>query len=71
MMEATTDQVEFYLVLQAIALPDRLNVHDADIIVLHRDCQLVLATIQGHGENFLPFSCRRLPPSDKVVMVFL
>ena len=68
-MEASADEVKFHLVLQAIALRDRLDVHDADIIVLHGHCELVLTVVECHGENFLPLGRRWLPSSDEVVMV--
>ena len=68
-MEATADKIKFYLIIQVVTLPDRLDVDDTDVVILHGDSERLLIAVESHAEDLLAFCRRRLPPGFEVIVV--
>ena len=66
-MEATAHKVELDLIVQAVALPDGLGVHYADVVVRHGNSKSLFVAVKSHAQDLVLFGRRRLPLSDKVV----
>ena len=67
-VEAAADEIELDLVVQVVALPDGLDVDDADVVVLHGDGQRLLIAVQGHAQDLLALRRRWLPSCNEVIM---
>ena len=66
-METAANQIELDLVVVAVTLPNRLDIDDSNVVVLHGYSESLLCVVQVHAENLLSLGRRWLPSRDEVI----
>ena len=66
-METAANQIELDLIAVGITLPDRLDIDDSNVVILHGYCKSLLCAIQVHTENLLTLGRSRLPFIEEVI----
>lgn len=66
-MEAAANQIKLDFVVHIVALPNRLGVDDADVVVRKSHSQDLLILVKGHSQDLLTLCSSWLPASDEIV----
>ena len=67
-VEASADQIELDFVVQVVALPNRLDVDDTYVVVLHGDGQRLFIAVQCHAKYLLALRRGWLPSLLEVIV---